>query len=208
MGVTLINGDERHAATLLLMQNPANLQTLDNEGFTYLHLAARYQRIEVARCLLNSHVSPNSLNHLGETALHIAARQGNLKMISLLLEHGARYDLPNRHGQIPEQIAWQYGNEAASLMLRNQRLIQSTVASEEERLRYAAIEGMLSQQQQTIDQFVSTADQSVETTIRDIPDDWSRFFRRIPIMICTGVLTWLLFYQPIHNAIHGSYQCN
>ncbi|KAJ1548975.1 hypothetical protein HK405_012002, partial [Cladochytrium tenue] len=61
--------------------------------------AARYERVEILRLLLDRGASCNLQLGYGDTALHIAARNGNPDTVSLLLDRGASIELRDRDGQ-------------------------------------------------------------------------------------------------------------
>ncbi len=63
---------------------------------TLLHLAAIWDRVDIARVLLARGVSINAVNTNGHTALHLAAALGHQRFAKLLLEQGALPDY--RHG--------------------------------------------------------------------------------------------------------------
>ncbi len=61
----------------------------DQQGSTPLHYAARFNRLEIARLLLERQAEPDAVDHFGWTPLHLAAQQGHAEIVRLLLGHEA-----------------------------------------------------------------------------------------------------------------------
>lgn len=59
------------------------------KGFTPLHVAAKYGKLEVASLLLQKSASPDASGKSGLTPLHVAAHYDNQKVALLLLDQGA-----------------------------------------------------------------------------------------------------------------------
>ena len=79
------------------------------DGWTPLHLAAFFGRIEAARILLEAgaDVHAVSRNSLTNTPLHAAAAGKHSEIALLLLAHGAKSDPADAGGYTPRQIATQ-----------------------------------------------------------------------------------------------------
>lgn len=76
---------------LLFLQNGAEVNARDNQGFTALHYAASAGSMKAARVLLEHQADVNAqggrLNLL--TPLHLAAVKGSTDMVRLLIQYGA-----------------------------------------------------------------------------------------------------------------------
>jgi ankyrin repeat protein len=68
------------------LEHKADVEALDNERATSLHLAVDNGRIEVARVLLESGANAHALNQNGQTPLQIASEKGNQEITALLRE--------------------------------------------------------------------------------------------------------------------------
>ncbi|KAM0914473.1 hypothetical protein ACQ4PT_011477 [Festuca glaucescens] len=70
----------------------ADKERLNDDGYTPLHLATGKGRVEMVELLLSKGANPNSLNH-GGTALHLAAIHGQDDIMKVLLDHHADHKL-------------------------------------------------------------------------------------------------------------------
>ena len=61
-------------------------------GETFLHAATSYNRIEIAKFLIENGIDINVLDDMGTSALINAVIEGNLEMVKLLCESGAELD--------------------------------------------------------------------------------------------------------------------
>ena len=61
-------------------------------GETFLHAATSYNRIEIAKFLIENGIDINVLDDMGTSALINAVIEGNLEMVKLLCERGAELD--------------------------------------------------------------------------------------------------------------------
>ena len=79
------------------------------DGWTPLHLAAFFGRIDAARILLDAgaDVHAVSRNGLTNTPLHAATAGKHSEVALLLLAHGAKADVADAGGYTPRQIATQ-----------------------------------------------------------------------------------------------------
>ena len=64
----------------------------DKTGFTSLHVAARYNSLDVARLLIDRGAEVDALDEDGFTPLQFAAAANKLDVASLLIEDGANTD--------------------------------------------------------------------------------------------------------------------
>lgn len=84
---TIIAEDQN--AVRYLLQYGADLNQLDEYGFTPLIEAAIADNIHIARMLIDSGADVNLQDMAGGTALHWAAENNNVALVKLLLVHGA-----------------------------------------------------------------------------------------------------------------------
>ena len=70
----------------LLLDNNANVDALDYQGFTPLHIAAKAGNEDICNLLLDKNASPNVKGHRSKTPLHKAKHP---KVVQLLVQNGA-----------------------------------------------------------------------------------------------------------------------
>uniref|UniRef100_A0A673G7M4 Ankyrin-3-like n=1 Tax=Sinocyclocheilus rhinocerous TaxID=307959 RepID=A0A673G7M4_9TELE len=75
------------------------------KGFTPLHVAAKYGKIEVAKLLLQKRAPPDAAGKSGLTPLHVAAHYDNQKVALLLLDQGSSPHAAAKNGYTPLHIA-------------------------------------------------------------------------------------------------------
>uniref|UniRef100_A0A4W3HVX2 Ankyrin 1, erythrocytic a n=1 Tax=Callorhinchus milii TaxID=7868 RepID=A0A4W3HVX2_CALMI len=90
--------------------SPCNPLFLSQTGFTPLHIAAHYEKLNVAHMLLTRGADINFTPKNGITALHIAARRGNTMMVRLLLDRGAQIDARTKDELTPLHCAARNGH--------------------------------------------------------------------------------------------------
>jgi ankyrin repeat protein len=103
----------------LLMQSredKINIHAEDCRGDTPLHVAIRWQNLNLALYLLGSGASVDSGNKNGHTPLHVAASSGNKDAILTLLKYGADIDAEGSRGT-PLYVAAQRGKKDVVLLL-------------------------------------------------------------------------------------------
>lgn len=64
-----------------------NIDKQDNNGYNILHLAIRYDFIDIIKDILRTKININSITNDGETVLHMACNKQHNDTIKLLLEH-------------------------------------------------------------------------------------------------------------------------
>jgi ankyrin repeat protein len=90
-----------------------------------LHVAARHQRTEIARLLLDHGAQVNAVNKSQYTALHFAMlpqESLNMELLELLVERGGDVNARSKEGNIPIQLAFAWRRDplpALELLLRN-----------------------------------------------------------------------------------------
>ena len=89
----------------LILSSPLlNLNYVDKNDNTYLHLAVIHQNIEAIRLLIKKGISINSVNKDGNTALHLAYYFNYNDIIKCLIDFNADENIKNNKGLLPEEI--------------------------------------------------------------------------------------------------------
>ncbi|UYV70654.1 hypothetical protein LAZ67_8000179 [Cordylochernes scorpioides] len=96
----------------ILLQNGADVTLATNKGNTPLHTATIRGSKENAELLLKD-LSPEKLKEFvnaktkgrGLTALHVATERGYIEMVLTLLGHRAMYNIPDKNGKTPVDLA-------------------------------------------------------------------------------------------------------
>uniref|UniRef100_A0A6P7HCX6 Ankyrin-1-like n=1 Tax=Diabrotica virgifera virgifera TaxID=50390 RepID=A0A6P7HCX6_DIAVI len=86
------------------------INEVNSEGFTALHIALEFNRIDVAKYLLAQGAHVNNIENPREKSLlHIATENNNLEMIRLFTEAGANMQCKDRYGCMPIHVAARFG---------------------------------------------------------------------------------------------------
>ncbi|TPX35060.1 hypothetical protein SmJEL517_g02374 [Synchytrium microbalum] len=103
----------------LLRFYKANLDDVDHDGNTAVHLAIVMKATQMVDTLVELGARIDIANNLGNTCLHEAVRQRAAGMVKLLTEKGADKFVENKEGLTPSQIAVKEGyNELVQLFKR------------------------------------------------------------------------------------------
>uniref|UniRef100_A0A182JQD4 VPS9 domain-containing protein n=1 Tax=Anopheles christyi TaxID=43041 RepID=A0A182JQD4_9DIPT len=90
-----------------------NLNAVNGEGYTALHVAAMHGNVEMVRVLLDHKVNPTIRLKSGATALHLATRERRLRIVRMLLGHCTAtdiVDLKDSRGDTPLHYAVEQNN--------------------------------------------------------------------------------------------------
>nr|5AQB_A Chain A, 3G61_DB15V4 [synthetic construct] len=103
----------------ILMANGADVNALDEVGWTPLHLAA-WGHLEIVECLLKNGADVNAADIDGYTPLHLAAFSGHLEIVEVLLKYGADVNADDQAGFTPLHLAAIFGHlEIVEVLLKN-----------------------------------------------------------------------------------------
>ncbi|XP_054713849.1 serine/threonine-protein phosphatase 6 regulatory ankyrin repeat subunit B-like [Uloborus diversus] len=105
----------------MLLDAKANTRLQNSEGFTPLHCALIWRRVDVAMILLDYDAKIDLHDRHGRTPLHIAAEQGDVDIVRRLLASNVNTRLQDAEGHIPLNCALRskkrYGEKVAQLLL-------------------------------------------------------------------------------------------
>jgi ankyrin repeat protein len=113
-----IQGDVAALESLLAANRSlANAQSSD--GWTPLHLAAFFGKVDAARFLLNkgAEVNARSANQMTNLPLHAAAAGRHTELIKVLIDHGASVNAKQHGGWTALHAAAQHGDIEIAKML-------------------------------------------------------------------------------------------
>ena len=90
-----------------LLDNEANINHQDRNGFSALHFAVKEQRFEATEILINSKADLEIKDSNGNTPLMdaIFSSKGDYKIVTLLIDSGANLDSVNNHEMTPRLLA-------------------------------------------------------------------------------------------------------
>jgi cytohesin len=118
-GQTLLHGARSGGAVKELLKKGAEVNTRDNHDRTPLHLAANFDRKDVAEALIQAGADIDAKDKDGQTPLHWAVDRGNKEIAELLLDMGASKDVKNNNSFTPlHEATLLYGKkEIAELLI-------------------------------------------------------------------------------------------
>jgi ankyrin repeat protein len=124
--------------TLLLLQNGANANVMDDRGQTPLCIASRDGRRGDVEFLLEHRADVNLAQDLrGQTPLVLSASNGELEITRILLRHGATVDTSGEDGRTPLMCASHNGHlEIARLLIQNGAAVDSRHKGQTPLMRY------------------------------------------------------------------------
>jgi ankyrin repeat protein len=89
-----------------LIENGANINFQDKNGYSALHFASQNNEIEIIEILLNKGANPNIRDLYGNSPIWTAifnARE-DFSIVKLLLENNADIETKNNHGKSPKEM--------------------------------------------------------------------------------------------------------
>ena len=102
----------------LLLNHGANVNALDDEGWSPLHRASR--SLDVLELLLEQQADVNILGNDEQTPLYLASQYGELEVARVLLRYGAAVDARDKNGRTPLIAASRLGHLAlVRLLIQN-----------------------------------------------------------------------------------------
>jgi ankyrin repeat protein len=114
----VMNGDSAKGKTMS-QDNPSVANDVDPDHGTPLHVAAWYNRVEIARILLQNHANVNGRDSTKATALHVAAWKGQIDVAEVLLDNGADVNATDEDGTTPLKLAIVSKHDEVARLLRN-----------------------------------------------------------------------------------------
>ncbi|MCF7800056.1 ankyrin repeat domain-containing protein [Candidatus Babeliales bacterium] len=102
---------------LLLINNNADINVVNIDGDSPLHLATAFENKECLIELLNQGANIEAKNSEGETPLHLAVKNRSNECVRILLEHGANSNAIDNYGRNPLDVVKQINNTAMIEML-------------------------------------------------------------------------------------------
>lgn len=99
------------------IENGANLDMIDDYGYSPLMIAVSYGHLECARMLLEAGADPNLANSVGDTPLYYAAQNGYTKIADMLIRFGADINAFRSFQQSPLGAAVANGQFSAVKLL-------------------------------------------------------------------------------------------
>ena len=117
LNLALVKGEDSIPTVRLLLARGADVNRVDTDGYTPLHLAAKSGSRELCQLLLDSGADANPRDKQGATPLHMV-KTGSLSQV--LLDGGADFNAVDEDGNTPVHLAarWDYRNVVQSLLER------------------------------------------------------------------------------------------
>ena len=101
----------------ILTRYNVNIDTTNDDGWTPLHIAARYNNAEVADKLIAANANVNATDDDGKTPLHIAAEYNSTEVTDKLIAANVHVNATDKNGQTPLHNAARYNKVAVAKKL-------------------------------------------------------------------------------------------
>ncbi|GFV15640.1 ankyrin-3, partial [Trichonephila clavipes] len=122
----------------------SGVNTPNNCGKTFLHLAAQDGKLDIAQYLVDEKgANINAATNRGLTPLHLAARNGHSEIVKYFVDKGADLTVKNTDGRTPKDLATEKGYTD---------IVRFLEKSQQDRLIDAAKQGDLNMVKKLIDQ--------------------------------------------------------
>jgi ankyrin repeat protein len=113
----LTSKDGKEALALKLLEEGANIEAKDNEGYTPLHNAVLFGNEDRVLTLIARGANIEAKDDDGNTPLHLAVLFGNEDRVLTLIARGANIEAKDYDGNTPLHLAVLFGNEDRVLTL-------------------------------------------------------------------------------------------
>ena len=122
----IANGDVEMVGRLLLSGVSINVRANVIYNNTPLHLAARYNRTEIAQLLITHKADIEARNEYNNTPLHLAARYNSTEIAQLLITHKADIEARDEDNNTPLHLAAENNStEIAQLLIAHKADIEA-----------------------------------------------------------------------------------
>ncbi|CAG8267859.1 unnamed protein product [Penicillium salamii] len=101
----------------LLIDNGADPNAIDKDGWTPLHLTSLRGYKAISELLIDRGADPNAIDKEGRTPLHFASSHGPWEVVQLLIHQGADPNAIDKKGRTPLHLASLKPSEATSELL-------------------------------------------------------------------------------------------
>lgn len=105
----------------LLKEKPDLVKAKDNDGWTPLIMAARFNHVNIIKLLLKSGAKVDDVDNEGSSALHHASASGRMEAVKALVESKARVSLKNQGGDTPRKLAKSSGHDKVADYLEKKK---------------------------------------------------------------------------------------
>jgi hypothetical protein len=103
-----------------LLERGANVNAVDDNGRTLLHVAVEYAHRDIVALLIRSGANVDAVDNYGWTPLHVAVEYAHRDIVALLLRSGANVDAVDNNGWTPLHWAAHDGHrDIVALLLRS-----------------------------------------------------------------------------------------
>ena len=120
------SGDDNDAVVArLLLERGADVNVLNDENQTPLHLACYFGRVKLVQILLDAGANVDMKNDQGQTALHVVSggrynsEEDGISVARLLVKHGADVNAQDNNNATPSYFASHYGRQMLELYYRD-----------------------------------------------------------------------------------------